>query len=207
MTQRWGGRPVRAGVLVMAVGLTAACAGTAVGPVPGAPAHPGQFTGPTVVATPPLPNLVARVTESRANPGPVKSAGLLKLTLAITDAVTSQATANPAVDVAQKAAAANQVFIQWTVSRDTPDPGAKVRVRADAIKILRIVQTSGLKYGSVLLVAKGAVILHGKKKTTVVVRAKYTHPLVAGTDWRKVSLGAIFKLPDDKPAVITPSYR
>jgi hypothetical protein len=150
--------------------------------------------------------LVARVTKS-AEPSPTQAAAVLDLTLDITNAIVAPGRIAPGVAITQKPAAGNQVLVSWTVSVNPADVNARANVRADSIKILAIVKAAKLDYGSVLLAATGVTMVDGKKKSTVVLRAKYTRPLVLATDWPKVSADAIYTLCDDKPAIIAPEYR
>jgi hypothetical protein len=113
----------------------------------------------------------------------------------------------PVVKVSQKSAAGDQVVVSWTVSDDPNDRGARERVRENCRQILAIVKADDAGFGSVLLMATGAVLVEGKRKVSIVVRAKYTRPLVLATDWPTVPTARILLLPDDKPAVIDPAYR
>lgn len=192
--------------LVVLGGAVAGCSGST-GQRSGAPTG-GTRTGPKVLAQPTLPPLAARrTTSTTTGSAPLLDTKLQRLSNAIDEALTEPDRVTPASSVGQKAAAGDQVRIEWTVDTQLPDPGAPHRVRVDAIKILRLVQQSGIKYGSVLLLATGVVLEKGTKTVSVVVRAKYTRRLVHDTDWTKVTTAEILKLPDDKPAVITPSYR
>jgi hypothetical protein len=175
------------------------------GVAPGA--HPSSSPiGPTVVATSTIPPLAARVTLS-SDPSPARESAIQRLSNTIDEALTRPGRVTPATRVSQKAAAGNQVLVRWTVNLAAPDPGARARVRTDAIKILALVKATKIHYGSVLLLATGASLVKGKKKVSIVVRAKYTRSLVRDTNWAKVSPDAILRMPDDKPAVIAPAYR
>jgi hypothetical protein len=109
--------------------------------------------------------------------------------------------------VEQRPYAGNQLVINWIVSTSPHDTTAPARVRVDIIELLRVVGTSSLSYGSVLLIAQGAVRNErGYGTDTQVVRAKYSRELVKRTDFAAVAPGRILSMPDDKPAEIHPAY-
>jgi len=193
----------------LALVLTTACAANgAAHPVGAQP--PATTAGPTVVGTPTLPSLAPRYTTPASTTASAitTSTGpdLQLLVDGITAALAAPERVPPNVVVSQKPTAGNQVKVAWIVSTNAADPNARANVRTDAVKILSVVKASNLDYGSVLLAATGTVLVEDKKKVTVVVRAKYTQPLVLGTDWPTVAPDLIFTLCDDKPAVIAPAY-
>ncbi|MBB5867089.1 hypothetical protein F4553_000468 [Allocatelliglobosispora scoriae] len=110
--------------------------------------------------------------------------------------------------VEQRPAAENQLVITWTVNTDPSDTTARARVRLDAIALLQAVKGVSMGYGTVLLIATGAVLdKNGIETEAKVVRAKYSRQLIARTDFTKVSPEQVLALPDDKPADIHPAYR
>jgi hypothetical protein len=110
--------------------------------------------------------------------------------------------------VERRAAAGDQLIITWTVTDDPADRSAPERVRDNIIEVLRVVKTSTLSYGSVLVIAYGAVSGKGGSSTDAqVVRAKYSRTLIKRTNFGAVSPERILRLPDDKPAEIHPAYR
>lgn len=109
--------------------------------------------------------------------------------------------------VEQRPAAQNQLVIAWTVNTDPTDATARVRVRLDVIGLLQSVKGVSLSYGTVLLIATGAVLeKYGTKIDAKVVRAKYSRELIGRTDFAKVPTERILTLPDDKPAEIHPAF-
>jgi hypothetical protein len=113
----------------------------------------------------------------------------------------------PGARLSQKSAAGDQIIVRWTVGSQWPDPGARRRVRVDALTVLALVRSSRIRYGSVLLLATGTSMVKGKRKVSIVVRAKYTEKLLRETDWSRVSPDAVLGMCDDKPAVIADGYR
>jgi hypothetical protein len=179
--------------------------GCASGTHPGAGAPTAITAGPTVLGTATLPPLVSRVTPS-AVVKPAAETTLGTLSDRIDQALAGTGDRSPAARLSIKPAAGYQLEVSWVLGTVRPDRDAPRRVRVDAVRILDLVRRSELKYGSVLLLATGLTSAHSSK-TSVVVRAKYTHPLVRSTDWSVVSVSAVFGMCDDKPAVIAPAYR
>lgn len=159
-------------------------------------------------ATPPA----APATTESAGAGPTTDAKneVASLQSRLRDAL---ATRDPdavasSVAVEQRSAAEDQLVVTWTVSTNVDDTTAPTRLRIDIIELLRVVKLSRLSYGSVLLVAHGAVLNElGQYTDSQVVRAKYSRELVAATDFTSVAPGRILSMPDDKPAEIHPAYR
>lgn len=166
------------------------------------------ITGPTALTTRTLPSLAPRPsTEVNAAAVPSTSDSALQpLVDTITEALADPERVPPNVEVNQKAAAGNQLIVSWIVNTDPTDPQARLNARSDAVTIMTVVRDANLDHGSVLLNVTGSYLEEGKRKDTVVVRAKYTQPLVLATDWASVPPEIIFTLCDDKPAVIAPAF-
>lgn len=163
--------------------------------------------GPTVIGGQTLPPLIERPTSS-AEVSPSVQRDAQSLSVRIDAALAAEGTATPATRLVIDKAAGNQIQVNWVLGTTWPDPTARDRVRKNVITILDLVSMSSLHYGSVLLLATGASVnSDGAKKISVVVRAKYTHPLVVRTDWTAVSPAAVLGMCDDKPAEIAAGYR
>lgn len=108
------------------------------------------------------------------------------------------------VQVERRKYARYQIIVSWTVSDDLADSSASDQARADAVKILRLIQRTKLpSFGSVLLLANSAVSRDGGMTTTRVVRAKYTASAVRGTVFQA---GKIWAQTDDKPAELSHGF-
>lgn len=184
----------------------AGCGRSGSGPV-GAPASSGA-AGPTVVRRAALPKLVPRTTPSARNQPTVETVGT-DLSDRIDQALARAGDSAPATHLTIKPAAGNQLQIQWVTGATWPDPHAQSRVRQHVLIILDAVRHSRANYGTVLLMAIGPTSTPGsnQRTTSIVVRAKYSHDLVARTDWAKVSPHDVLRMCDDKPAVIAAGYR
>jgi hypothetical protein len=184
----------------------AGCATSGTGPV-GAPTARGA-AGPTVVGRPTLPRLIPRPRPSQPKQATVQVAGS-ELSDRIDQALARVGDAAPATQVAIKAAAGNQLQIEWVAGVTWPDPQAQLHVREHVRTILDVVQHSRVRYGTVLLLAIGPTTVRGSdtRTTSIVVRAKYSHALVERTDWTKVPPQDVLGLCDDKRAVIAAGYR
>jgi hypothetical protein len=94
--------------------------------------------------------------------------------------------------------------VQW------PNRTAPLDVRRQVLAVLDVVSQSSLRHGTVLLMATGPKWAAGsttRRKTSVVVRAKYSAHLVDTTRWTTVSANDVLGLCDDKAAVVARGYR
>jgi hypothetical protein len=199
-------------VLVVAVSLLGGCGN---GEVPGAGAS--RAAKPSVDLT--LPDDPAELPDSTSPPDGTSStdpsAPADPLDSEAMKLAAFQATLNTVlinddrtaaqVVVTQRASAGGQILVTW-VTNDGWDADAKNAVRVDALTILAQARKSDVAFTWLLLMATGGTVANGKKKQTVVVRAKYSAGLVKRTDWASVGTDRVFQLPDDKPAVIDPLY-
>lgn len=140
-------------------------------------------------------------------PCPRRGCGEQTLSNRIGEALARNGDSTPNAQLTRKKAAGDQVKVSWVLGLTYPDPSARTRVRVDILSVLDLVQKSGVQYGSVLLLATGVSVEKGKKKVSVVVRAKYTQALVRRTDWTTVSPNDVLGMCDDKPAVVAAGYR
>lgn len=202
----------RVGVAFVSILLMSGCSsGGATQPMGADPAKAGPqipvATEPTAAtsATPAaVPSAVP--TTVQATTGATTATGLaaqLRAALFAKDPDADSAS----VTVEQRPFAENQLVLTWTVNTVLDDDTAPLRVREDAIELLRIAKTCTLTYGSILLIAQGTVTDGGASRKVQAIRAKYSRALVLRTDWTTVPPARIFTLPDDKPAEIFPFYR
>lgn len=164
---------------------------------------------PTVVGQHTLPPLIPRVTPSDDNRPPVQTAAQ-RLSDRISRALVAVGDAEPSTRLSLRPAAGNQLQVAWVAGTAWPDPLAGLRVRRQVLRILAVTRGSAVPFGSVLLLATGPTWVAGstaKKKTSIVVRAKYSHHLVENTAWRTVAPGDVLRMCDDKPAVVAVGYR
>lgn len=168
---------------------------------------PGAATptaAPSIQAASPSP-AASRPTRPPRPTGPVQT--MPQLASAITAAISwEQRKGNPDVRVARRKFAQYQLVISWHVSNMLGDPVAKDRAAQDAVTILQLIQRRNLPpFGSVLLLITAPVRDDtGGKRTTQVIRAKYT---VEGV--RSITFDAtrIWSQTDDKPAEMHSDFR
>jgi hypothetical protein len=201
-------RAVGTVVALLSLGPLGAC-GSDHGPPPGADL--GKV-GPSVMPSEPAipstdPTVIPAVPSAASGSASANPAEVLRATLAQALRAENPLAAGT-VTVEQRRSAENQLVVTWTVSDNPDDPGAKQRVRLDAIRILTVAKQATIPYGSVLLVANAPVRGTGGNRMDVqVVRAKYTQVLIRKTDFATVPPDKVLTLPDDKPAEIHPSFR
>jgi hypothetical protein len=198
ITWRW----TVATVLAVSMSLPSGCDN---GEVPGAGAS-RMATPPFDLTQPVEPTVdVSAPAVSAAAPNPA-ALKLIELQNSLNRALANENRPTTQAVVTQPEAAGGQILVTWVTNTGWYD-GARNAVRADALTILDEVRKTGLSYTWLLLIATGGTVVEGKKKQTVVVRAKYSHGLVERTDWTSVPTNRVFQLPDDKPAVIDTQYR